>query len=47
MKSLELLMNEGKNGGGRVASLKLGDKWVCKKIALRPFFVCLQGIIEN
>jgi hypothetical protein len=39
MESLELLMNEGKNGAGRVASLKLGDKWVCKKIALRPFFI--------
>jgi hypothetical protein len=47
MKSLDLLMNNGENGAGRVASLKLGGKWVGKKIVLCTFFVCLQGIIEN
>lgn len=47
MESLDLLMNEGENGAGRVASLELGGEWVCKKIALCALFVRLQGIIEN
>ena len=40
-------MNDGDNGAGRIAGLKLGGEWVCKKVPPRAFFVCLQGIIEN
>ena len=47
MESLELLMNDGENVVGRMARLELGDKWVCKKVPPRAFFVFLQGIIEN
>jgi hypothetical protein len=47
MKSLELLMNDGENGAGRIARLELGRKWMCKKIVLGAFFVPLQGIIED
>jgi hypothetical protein len=47
MESLDLLMNDGENGAGRVASLEFGGKGMCKKIALCAFFVGLQGIIEN
>ena len=47
MKSFELLMNDGENVAGSVAILKLGGQWVCKKVAPRAFFVCLQGIVEN
>ena len=47
MESLELLMNDGENVIGGIARLELGDKWVCKKVPLGPFFVFLQGIIKN
>jgi hypothetical protein len=47
LESLDLLMNEGENGAGRVAVLELGGKWMCKKVALCAFSVGLQGIIEN
>jgi hypothetical protein len=47
MESLELLMDDGENVAGRVARLELGDKWVCEKVPLRPFFVFLQGTIKN
>jgi hypothetical protein len=47
VKLLDLLMNDGENGAGRVAVLELRDKWMGKKIALCAFFVGLQGIIEN
>jgi len=47
MESLDLLVDDGENGAGRVASLELGGKWMCEKITLCSFFVGLQGIIEN
>ena len=47
MESLDLLMNEGENGAGRVASLELGSKWMRKKIAFRALFIRLQGIIKH
>jgi hypothetical protein len=47
VKFLDLLMNENKNGVGRVAVLELGDKWMRKKIALCVSFVGIQGVIEN
>lgn len=46
MKLLDLLMNDSKNGAGRLAVLELGDKRMGKKIALCAFFVGLQGIID-
>jgi hypothetical protein len=47
MESLDLLMNEGKNGVRRVAVLELGGKWMRKKIALCAPFVGLQSNVEN
>jgi hypothetical protein len=47
MESLYLLMDDGKNGGGRLASLKLGGKWMRKEIAFCMLFVRLQGIAKN
>jgi hypothetical protein len=47
MELLDLLMNDGENGGEKVAVLELGDKWMSKKITLCAFFVGLQGIIED
>jgi hypothetical protein len=40
-------MNDSENVGGRIASLELEGKWMCKKVGLRALFVHLQGIIEN
>ena len=40
-------MNEGENGAGRVADLKLDDRWMGKEIFLGTFLVGVQGIIEN
>jgi hypothetical protein len=47
MDSLDLLMNDSENVGGRVASLELEGKWMCEKIGLCAFFVLFQGIIQN
>jgi hypothetical protein len=47
MESMELLMDDGENGTGGVASLKLDGKWMCKKVVLGSLFVCLQGMIKN
>jgi hypothetical protein len=47
MESLDLLMNNGENGAGRVARLELSSKRMCKKITFCAFFVLLQGIIKN
>jgi hypothetical protein len=47
MEWLELLMNYGENGAGRVARLELGGKWMCKKIGLCAFFILFQGVIKN
>jgi hypothetical protein len=47
MELLDLLMNDGENGAERDAVLELGDKGMCKKIALRASFVGFQGIAEN
>ena len=41
-----LLMNDSKNGGGRVARLKLGGKRMRKEIAFCVLFVHLKGIIK-
>ncbi len=41
LESLDLLINEGENGAGRVAVLELGGKWMCKKVALCALFVGL------
>ena len=43
---LYLLMNDSKNGGGRVARLKLGGKRMRKEIAFCVLFVHLKGIIK-
>ena len=42
-----MLVKEGENGSRRVAGLKLRRKWMCKKIMVCAFFVCLQSVIEN
>jgi hypothetical protein len=47
LESLDLLINEGENGVGRVAVLELDGKWMLKEIVLGTFFVCLQGSVEN
>jgi len=47
MDTLDLVMNEGKNGGGRVAVLELGNKWMLKEIILCALFVGVQGIVED
>ncbi len=47
MDTLDLVMNEGENGGGRVAVLELGDKWMGKEIILCALFVGVQGIVED
>ena len=47
MESLDLLMDDGENGVGRVAALELEGQWMCKKIAFCVLFVCLEGIIKN
>jgi hypothetical protein len=47
MESLDLLMNDGENGAGRVASLQLDGKRVCEKIAFCAPFIFLQGVVKN
>ena len=47
MDTLDLLMNEGENGAGRVAVLELGDKWMRKEIILCALFVGVQGIVKD
>jgi hypothetical protein len=47
MESLDLLVNDGKNVGGGIASLELGGEWMCEKICFCAFFVLLQRITEN
>ncbi len=47
MDTVDLVMNEGENGGGRVAVLELGDKWMGKEIILCALFVGVQGIVED
>ena len=47
LESLDLLVNEGKNGAGRGTVLELGDKWMGKDIVLGASFVGLQGIVKN
>ena len=42
-----LLINDGENGAGRVASLQLDGKRVCEKIAFCAPFILLQGIVKN
>jgi hypothetical protein len=45
--SLDLLMKDGENGAGRVASPELGGKWMREEITFCSLFVCLQGIIKD
>ena len=47
MESLNLLMDEGENGAGRIAALELDGQWMCKKVAFCLLFIRLQSIIEN
>jgi hypothetical protein len=47
IESLYLLMNDAKNGGGRLASLKLCGKRMRKEIAFCILFVHLKGIIKD
>ena len=47
MDTLDLLMNEGENGAGRVAVLELGNKWMREKIVLCALFVGVQGIVKD
>ncbi len=47
MDSLDLVMNEGENGGGRVAVLELGNKWMREEIILCAPFVGVQGIVKD
>jgi hypothetical protein len=47
LESLDLPVNEGKNGAGRGTVLELDDKWMGKDIVLGTLFVGLQGIVEN
>jgi hypothetical protein len=47
METLGLLMNDSKNGTGRVARLELGGKWMCKEITFRVLFVLFQSIIKD
>ncbi len=47
MVTLDLVMNEGENGGGRVAVLELGNKWMRQEIILCAHFVGVQGIVED
>jgi hypothetical protein len=44
---LNLLLEHGENGTGRVARLELGGKWMCYEIILGALLVCFQGIIES
>jgi hypothetical protein len=47
VESMDLLMKDGENGAGRVASLQLGGKWVREEIVFCYVSVCLQGIIKD
>ena len=47
LETLDLLMNEGDNGGGGGTVLELDGEWMGKDIVLGTFFVRLQGIVEN
>ena len=47
MESLNLLMDEGENGAGRVAALELDGQWMCKKIAFCVLFIRLESVIKN
>jgi hypothetical protein len=47
MESLDLLMDNGENGAGRVAALELEGQWMCKKIAFCVLFIRLQGVIKD
>ena len=47
MKTLDLLMDDGENGAGRLAALELGGQWMCKKIAFCVLLIRLEGIIKN
>ena len=47
MDTLDLVMNEGENGGGRVAVLELGNKWMREEIVLCALIVGVQGIVKD
>jgi len=42
-----LLLKYEENIAWRVAGLELSDEWVSKKVVLRVFFVCVQGIVKD
>jgi hypothetical protein len=42
-----LLLNDGENGAGRIASLKLGGEWMCNEITFCMLFVYLKGVIQD
>ena len=44
---VDLLLKDVENAVRRVAVLELSSKRVREKIIFRPFFVRIQGIIEN
>ena len=43
---LDLLVEHGKDSGGRVACLKLDGEWVCKEIIFGALLVSFEGIVE-
>jgi hypothetical protein len=47
MDTLDLVMNEGENGGGRVAVLELGNEWMRQEIVLCALFVGVQSIVKD
>jgi hypothetical protein len=47
VKFSDLVLEEGKDGGGRVAGLQLGGKRMCEKVGLGLLLIGLQGSLEN
>jgi hypothetical protein len=47
VETLDLLMDDGENGTGRLAALELGGQWMSKKIAFCVLLIRIEGIIEN
>jgi hypothetical protein len=46
VKFSDLVLEEGKYGGSRVAGLQLGGKRVCEKVGLGLLLIGLQGSPE-
>lgn len=44
---MDLLLKDGENGGGRIASLELGGEGMEKKIFFGALFVLFQRIVDD